>query len=208
MSTPHQKMLPILPPFPEAYRKKWANTVHWSRFNGSYVMKQRPTMTLTNPRDPRSLPVETTYASDSSIARHIALQTLYEVDLAGHPALPVLARHLQAQEPPPRAARLARELVAGVDAHRPVIDSAIAERAPDHPVATLAAIDRNILRIALFEFAVSRQTPTGVAIDEAVELAKAYAAEGAPGFINGVLRVIANDPRLLERLAQPAEREG
>jgi transcription antitermination protein NusB len=148
---------------------------------------------------------EPRYASDSTIARHIALQTLYEVDIAGHEPMQVLVRHLKTQEPPIRAAKMARILVVGVTANRETLDGAIEQRASEFPVDQLAVIDRNILRIALYEFAVWKVTPVGVAIDEAVELAKDFAAEGAPSFINGVLRSIAHDETLVASLEQPVE---
>ncbi|MBK8021395.1 MAG: transcription antitermination factor NusB [Chloroflexi bacterium] len=156
------------------------------------------------PNESNSEP-EPRYASDSSIARQIALQTLYEFDIAGHDPLQVLARHLRLQEPPPRAAKMARTLVVGVHAHRTQLDHAVEQRASEFPVDLLAVIDRNILRIALFEFAVWTVTPVAVAIDEAVELAKDFGADGTPSFINGVLRSIAIDDELLEALHQPVE---
>ncbi|MDZ4767936.1 MAG: transcription antitermination factor NusB [Chloroflexota bacterium] len=154
-------------------------------------------MSLTNPINSQPEPV---YASDSTIGRQIALQTLYEVDIARHDALTVLLRHLHMQEPPARAARMARILVLGVDAHRARLDLAVSQRASEFPIELLAVIDRNVLRIALYEFAVWGVTPIAVAIDEAVELAKDFAAEGAPGFINGVLRSIAQDTALVEAM--------
>lgn len=148
---------------------------------------------------------EPRFASDSTIARHIALQTLYEVDIAHHDPIQVLTRHLQMQAPPPRAARMARTLVVGVDANRDQLDGAIEQQAEEFPVDQLAFIDRNILRIALYEFAVWGATPIGVAIDEAVELAKDFAAEGTPSFVNGVLRSLAQDSELIDSLAQDSE---
>ncbi|MCK6578528.1 MAG: transcription antitermination factor NusB [Anaerolineae bacterium] len=150
---------------------------------------------------------EPRYASDSTIARQIALQTLYEFDIAGHNPLEVLARHLRMQEPPPRAARMAQTLVRGVNTFRTQLDHVVEQRAEEFPVDLLAVIDRNILRIALYEFAVWGATPVGAAIDEAVELAKDFAAEGAPSFINGVLRSIALDDDLVESLHQDGSQE-
>jgi transcription antitermination factor NusB len=71
------------------------------------------------------------------------------------------------------------------------LDIFIAEHAPDWPLAQVAVIDLNILRIALWEFAVNSETPIKVAINEAVELAKIYGSDSSPRFINGVLGSLA-----------------
>jgi N utilization substance protein B len=67
----------------------------------------------------------------------------------------------------------------------------IARYAPEWPLDQIAAIDRNILRIATWEFAAQRDTPVKVAINEAVELAKAFGSDSAPRFVNGVLGSLA-----------------
>ena len=72
------------------------------------------------------------------------------------------------------------------------LDQFISEQAPEWPLDQVAVIDRNILRIALWEFAVSRITPMKVAINEAVELAKLYGSDSAPRFVNGVLGSLAS----------------
>jgi N utilization substance protein B len=71
------------------------------------------------------------------------------------------------------------------------LDEFIAKHAPDWPLDQVAIIDRNILRIALWEFAVSGKTPIKVAINEAVELAKMYGSDSSPRFVNGVLGSLA-----------------
>ena len=73
-----------------------------------------------------------------------------------------------------------------------VLDEFIARHAPEWPLDQVATIDRNIIRIALWEFAVYRKTPIKVAINEAVELAKVYGSESTPRFVNGVLGSLAN----------------
>ncbi len=141
--------------------------------------------------------------SDSTIARYIALQTLYEVDIANHAPLVVLKRHFKTLGSDNRSARFAQLLVTGVIEHREMLDTVIEGRASEFPVDLLAFIDRNIMRMAIFEFGVWGGTPVGVAIDEAVDLAKEFAAEGAPNFINGVLRSISIDKDLLKSLERP-----
>ncbi|MCJ7717246.1 MAG: transcription antitermination factor NusB, partial [Anaerolineales bacterium] len=85
-----------------------------------------------------------------------------------------------------------RSIVLGVWPIRQELDSFIAVHAPDWPLDQVAIIDRNILRIALWEFAVSDDTPLKVAINEAVELAKVYGSDSAARFVNGVLGSLAD----------------
>jgi N utilization substance protein B len=77
--------------------------------------------------------------------------------------------------------------VNGVLTHQTVLDGFIHEHAPEWPIEQMAYIDRNILRMAIFEFAIDGRTPVKVAINEAVELAKRFGSDSAPRFINGVL---------------------
>lgn len=139
---------------------------------------------------------------ERSIARRIALQALYEIDLANHPVGEVLTIHLQTQQPSRRIVKYVQNLVHGVRDNRPVLDEAIEQYAPEFPLDQIAFIDRNILRIAIYEFAVRARTPVGVAIDEAVELAKLFGADGASSFINGVLGAIADDKTWLDQVRQ------
>ncbi len=72
------------------------------------------------------------------------------------------------------------------------LDQFIAEHAPEWPLDQVATIDRNILRIALWEFTIYEKTPIKVAINEAVELAKTYGSDSTPRFVNGVLGSLAD----------------
>lgn len=74
---------------------------------------------------------------------------------------------------------------------REVLDALLSRYAPDFPIDQVAVVDRNILRIALWEIAVDKRVPIGVAIDEAIELAKLFGSEATPRFVNGVLGTIA-----------------
>lgn len=120
-------------------------------------------------------------------ARALALKVLYEVDLTGHPPETVLQTRLQEEPLPARLERFARRIVREVLLLRPILDRYIARHAPEWPVENMAPIDRNILRIALWEMALHPRTPLKVAINEAVELAKAFGSISSPRFINGVL---------------------
>ncbi len=121
----------------------------------------------------------------------MALQVLYEVDLVGHPPAQVLQERLENQPFPDELAEFIRQIVFGVFPLREQLDLVIAKYAPQWPLDQIAAIDRNVLRIATWELAVQRQTPVKVVINEAVELAKEFGSDSAPRFVNGVLGSLA-----------------
>jgi N utilization substance protein B len=125
-------------------------------------------------------------------ARRVTLETLYEYDLAGHPAGEVLQRRLEDNPMENTGVEFASQLVTGIIAYLTDIDKLIARYAPEWPLDQMAVIDRNILRIAIYEFMILGETPVKVAINEAVELAKLYASDSAPRFINGVLGSLAD----------------
>ena len=124
-------------------------------------------------------------------ARAIALQTLYEIDFTGHKAEEVMSRLLAELELSEEPAGFARELVNGVIQHLAEIDQKIRSFAPAWPLEQMPAIDRNILRLAIFEILVDNKVPVKVAINEAVELAKTFGSDSSPKFINGVLGSIS-----------------
>ena len=124
-------------------------------------------------------------------ARAIALQVLYETDLVGHSLGNALQYRLEESPLDERLANFVYQLVQGVYPLTQQLDRFIAEHAPEWPLEQVAIIDRNILRIALWEFAVSGETPIKVAINEAVELAKTYGSDSSPRFVNGVLGSLA-----------------
>lgn len=125
-------------------------------------------------------------------ARTLALQTLYEVDSVGHSAEAVIARHIDENSAlGDEGVAFFRQLVLGTLQLSAGLDRLIAASAPEWPVNELAVIDRNILRLAIWEFAFSGETPLKVAINEAVELAKLFGSDSAPRFVNGVLGTLA-----------------
>ena len=132
---------------------------------------------------------------DRRRARTLALQTLYEVDVSGHSPAEVLQRlatDLAANE---TAVAYAREIITGIAHRRAEIDQRIARHAPAYPVAQMPAIDRNLLRIGIYELTTNSTTiPVGVAISEAVELAKRYGSDSSSRFVNGVLGSVASEP--------------
>jgi N utilization substance protein B len=124
-------------------------------------------------------------------ARIVALQALYELDAVGHDvnsALPSLLEHaaLSAEN-----ADFVRHLVSGVIQNKEQIDQHIKSFAPAWPMEQIPIIDRNILRLAIFEVLLDNNVPVKVAINEAVELAKAFGSDSSPKFINGVLGSIS-----------------
>lgn len=115
------------------------------------------------------------------------MQVLYEVDISGHQPGIVLESHLQRLKMDNSHINFISQIVKGVTHFKDQLDEFIADFAPEWPLDQVAYIDRNLLRIALWEIAVYKKTPVKVVINEAVELAKLYGAEGSPRFINGVL---------------------
>ena len=125
-------------------------------------------------------------------ARVTALQALFEIDCVNHDSEMVLQRRLEEKPLPPSGSEFARSLVSGVLEHKIHLDELIQENAPEWPVEQLAIIDRNILRLAIFEIAIDQGTPLKVAINEAVELAKLFGSDSSPRFINGVLGALVS----------------
>ena len=125
-------------------------------------------------------------------ARVLVMQALYEADAVGHPALEVLERLLGEAEGQEDIAAFAQELLAGVAANQVEIDRIIAEAAPNWPLTQMARVDKNILRLAIFEVLFNNTVvPPKAAINEAVELAKTFGSDSSGRFINGVLGTVA-----------------
>src|SRR5262252_7412460 len=135
---------------------------------------------------------------DRRLGRALAFQSLYEMDQGHHAPAQVLDRQAEsfqeaAASPYPLevlndATRYAQELVSGVLANRAAIDAVIQQRAPLWPLAQMSAVDRNVLRIGLYESLYGNATvPLRTAINEAVELAKLFGSETSAKFVNGVL---------------------
>ncbi len=124
-------------------------------------------------------------------ARSVALQALYEIDVSGHQTGSVIQERLEEGELEPELVDFTRQIVMGVAPMFETLDRFIAEHAPEWPLDQVAIVDRNILRIALWEFAVYGKTPIKVVINEAVELAKTYGSDSSPRFVNGVLGSLA-----------------
>ena len=120
-------------------------------------------------------------------ARSIALQVLYEVDLTGHLPGEALRIRLEEDNIENNLFEFIHSIVLGVYPIMNKLDEFIGQQAPEWPLDQVAVIDRNIIRIALWEFAVEGCTPIKVAINEAIELSKLYGSDSTPRFVNGVL---------------------
>ncbi len=126
-------------------------------------------------------------------ARIAALQALFESDSSGHDPEASLAWLAEEQVLQQTALSYAQELIRGVIENKTRIDSLIKTHAPNWPVAQLSAIDRNILRVAIFEILIENRVPLKAAINEAVELAKTFGSHNSSKFINGVLGAISQE---------------
>ncbi|MBN2076823.1 MAG: transcription antitermination factor NusB [Dehalococcoidales bacterium] len=124
-------------------------------------------------------------------ARTLALQALYEIDISGHKADDVTERVLDEADLAEENKTFVRDIVFGVIANKEKLDQSIREYAPAWPIEQLPVIDRNILRLAIFEILIDNRVPVKVAINEAVELAKTFGADRSSKFVNGVLGSIS-----------------
>lgn len=120
-------------------------------------------------------------------ARILALQTLYEVDTARHDIDAILQRAKKREDTPPDSWLFGAELARGALNKAATLDRIIESLAPNWPVAQLSSIDRNILRLAVYEITLPTDTPPKAVANEAVELAKAFGSDSSPRFVNGVL---------------------
>ena len=120
-------------------------------------------------------------------ARRLALQTLFEIDFNRADPRETLTRGAFRAGLTEDAATFAWDLVDGVLGHRKELDAEIATLAPEFPIDQMPKIDRNVLRIALYELRITGDAPAAAIIDEAVELAKLFGSEASPKFVNGVL---------------------
>ncbi len=133
-------------------------------------------------------------AADRSIARRASLQILYELDTTDHPLAETLKAHFVERPEAYVVRQVIRRFVEGVIANRAEIDAILQRYAPDWPVDQVAVVDRNILRIGIFEYLLQkRKTPVPVIINEAVHLAQIFGAEHAHSFVHGVLGAITSE---------------
>jgi N utilization substance protein B len=130
-----------------------------------------------------------------SKARKRALDVLFEAEVRGTPVLDLLAERITMGSPPVSA--YAADLVRGVAVHSAQIDELLSEHAEGWTLDRMPAVDRNVLRIGVFELLWAPDVPDGVAISEAVLLVRDLSTEASPAFVNGLLaRLAALKPSL------------
>lgn len=130
-------------------------------------------------------------ASKRRQARVLALQALYEVDTSGHDSDAALQRLADDAAAADDIREFARELVHEAISQRDYLDDIIRKVASAWPLEQMAAIDRNILRLAISEILLNNKTPVKAAINEAVELAKSFGSDNSAKFVNGVLGAVS-----------------
>ncbi|MBO18977.1 MAG: transcription antitermination factor NusB [Chloroflexi bacterium] len=127
------------------------------------------------------------FTDQRRLARTAALQSLFAADVRSTWSSPNFEWLDEEEELPESSVEFARRLLTGVAKSHSGLDNVITRYAPAWPVSQLSLIDRNILRIALFELIYTPETPRKTAINEAVELAKIFGSDSSARFVNGVL---------------------
>ncbi len=137
-------------------------------------------------------------------AREAALSMLYQLEFRPGDLVETFRAFWADHSFPPEVCAFAEELVTGTLAHREEIDALIARYAEHWHFSRIALVDRNILRVATYEFLFRKEIPEKVILNEAIEIAKQYGGEDSGRFVNGILdriRTITRPP-----LLEPAER--
>jgi N utilization substance protein B len=122
-----------------------------------------------------------------SRAREVALQLLYQHDINPRAERPDIERFVKDRLHDPALEPFALQLYDGVLAHQAEIDQRLSAAAANWRLPRMAVVDRNVLRLGSFELLFSPETPHGVALNEAIELARRYGSANSPAFVNGVL---------------------
>ena len=115
---------------------------------------------------------------------------LFQMDVAGGPPEDVLRQFWADQDAPEELRRFAEDLVRGVARERLFLDSVVAGSAENWRIERMAVVDRNVLRIAVYEMVFDAEVPPVVAIDEAIEVARKFGSEESGAFINGILDAV------------------
>lgn len=122
-----------------------------------------------------------------TLARELALQLMYQLDLRGSEVLEEVDGYLQQNSGDPEVLAFARDLLSGTWERRALIDAKIEEVAKNWQLKRMAAIDRNILRLATYELLFRDDVPPLVTINEAIDIAKKYSTKNSGPFVNGIL---------------------
>ena len=133
--------------------------------------------------------------SNRHLSRTIAMQTLYEWDFnhRSQKLQNLIQENIEQFAVQSDETKFIEDLVRGITKNLPQIDETIVKYAPEWPIEKITIIDRNVLRIGIYEMMIEKQTPSKVIINEAIELAKTFGGNSSGKFINGVLGAILND---------------
>ena len=127
------------------------------------------------------------------VARECALQMLYELDVGKHSKDEILRTYWQMNDHPPKVRDFAESLFAGTVQRLKEIDKVIQQHTKNWRLGRMAVVDRNVLRLAVFEFLSGGRTPETVVINEALEIARKFSTHESAQFVNGILDSIKND---------------
>lgn len=120
-------------------------------------------------------------------ARELALQMLFQYDMSANAPDQIIETFDDLQKSKPNTREFATKIFRGTIDHMPRIDEMIQDQAENWRLSRMAAVDRNIIRMSVYEFLHEQETPKLVIIDEAIEIAKRYGTDKSPQFINGIL---------------------
>lgn len=123
--------------------------------------------------------------------RSIVVQALYEKDLTDHTPDEILESRYESIDIDDSGKAFIYQLFTGVLANKEALDEMIRAHATEWPLDKVSVVDLNILRVSIYEFAVTKSTPTKVAINEAIELAKLFSGDSSKRFVNGVLGAVS-----------------
>ena len=150
-----------------------------------------------------SIEIENVPLDDRTQARGVALQILYEKDLSDHPLNLIIKDRLENVDLEPELSEFVIRIVAGTVPNIEMIDSFTVKYAPEWPIDQIAVIDRNIIRIAVWEFAIAQSTPLKVVINESIELAKYFGSLSSKRFVHGVLGSLSEHIDEIRAIAKP-----
>lgn len=129
------------------------------------------------------------------LARELAFRACYQSDVTGEPMEHCLGEILDEVTPADETREFAAALIRNLAAHAPEVDAAVSRIARNWPIGRMAATDRSVIRVAAAELLYHAETPTRVALDEAIEIAKKYGMDTSGSFVNGILDRIAHEAR-------------
>jgi N utilization substance protein B len=129
------------------------------------------------------------------LARELAFRACYQSDVTGEPMERCLGEILDEIGPGDETRRFAGSLIESLAQHAPEVDAAVSRIARNWPLGRMAATDRSVIRVAAAELLYHADTPTRVALDEAIEIAKKYGMDTSGSFVNGILDRIAHEAR-------------